>query len=191
MKAVMLSIQPKWCGLIASGKKVVEVRKTRPKLKTPFKCYIYCTKDRNQQFWTGKRYSYVDDRSHNAFDKCGNGKVIGEFICDTYVIDRTFGHDPLLYAAACMSAVDTAAYCLKSPMYGWHISDLVIYEEPKELEIFAAFCQLSGASGRCKSEEHCCCQKYTFNADGSVREVWCCDYMSRPPQSWCYVEVRE
>lgn len=42
-KAVMLSIRPKWCEKIASGKKTVEVRKTRPKLDTPFKCYIYCT----------------------------------------------------------------------------------------------------------------------------------------------------
>ena len=43
-KAVLISIKPKWCELIASGKKTVEVRKTNPKLDTPFKCYIYCTK---------------------------------------------------------------------------------------------------------------------------------------------------
>ncbi len=42
-KAVMISIQPKWCELIASGKKTIEVRKTKPKIDTPFKCYIYCT----------------------------------------------------------------------------------------------------------------------------------------------------
>lgn len=42
-KSVLISINPKWCELIASGKKTVEVRKTRPKLETPFKCYIYCT----------------------------------------------------------------------------------------------------------------------------------------------------
>ena len=35
MKAVLISIQPKWCELIASGKKTVEVRKTKPKLETP------------------------------------------------------------------------------------------------------------------------------------------------------------
>ena len=46
MKAVMLSIKPKWCELIASGKKTIEVCKTKPKLETPFKCYIYCTKGR-------------------------------------------------------------------------------------------------------------------------------------------------
>lgn len=43
MKSVLISIQPKWCELIANGKKTVEVRKTRPKLETPFKGYIYCT----------------------------------------------------------------------------------------------------------------------------------------------------
>lgn len=32
MKAVLISIQPKWCELIASGKKTIEVRKTRPKI---------------------------------------------------------------------------------------------------------------------------------------------------------------
>ena len=43
-KAVMLSIRPKWVEKIASGEKTIEVRKTRPKLETPFKCYIYCTR---------------------------------------------------------------------------------------------------------------------------------------------------
>ena len=46
MKSVLISIQPKWCELIASGKKTVEVRKTRPKIDVPFKCYVYCTKSR-------------------------------------------------------------------------------------------------------------------------------------------------
>ena len=45
-KAVMLSIRPKWVEKIANGEKTIEVRKTRPKLKTPFKCYIYCTAER-------------------------------------------------------------------------------------------------------------------------------------------------
>lgn len=44
MKSVLISIKPQYCELIASGKKTVEVRKRRPKLQTPFKCYIYCTK---------------------------------------------------------------------------------------------------------------------------------------------------
>ena len=47
-KAVMLSIRPKWCEKIASGEKTIEVRKTRPKLDTPFKVYIYCTQSGSQ-----------------------------------------------------------------------------------------------------------------------------------------------
>ena len=42
-KAVLLSIRPEWCEKILSGEKTVEIRKTRPKLEPPFKCYIYCT----------------------------------------------------------------------------------------------------------------------------------------------------
>ena len=49
-KAVLISIRPKWCEKIASGEKTIEVRKTRPKLHTPFKCYIYCTKDKHLAF---------------------------------------------------------------------------------------------------------------------------------------------
>ena len=42
MKSILLSIKPKYVELIASGEKTIEVRKSRPKLETPFKCYIYC-----------------------------------------------------------------------------------------------------------------------------------------------------
>ena len=41
-QAVLISIRPKWCEKIIGGEKTIEVRKTRPKLQTPFKCYIYC-----------------------------------------------------------------------------------------------------------------------------------------------------
>ena len=40
-KAVLLSIRPNWCKLIASGRKTVEVRKNEPKLDKPFRCFIY------------------------------------------------------------------------------------------------------------------------------------------------------
>ena len=43
MREVMISVQPKWCELIANGKKTIEIRKTKPKLEVPFKVYIYCT----------------------------------------------------------------------------------------------------------------------------------------------------
>lgn len=58
MKSVLISIKPRWCGLIANGQKTVEIRKNRPTLETTFKCYIYCTKDPKLIFWVSKKYNY-------------------------------------------------------------------------------------------------------------------------------------
>ena len=54
-KAVLISIQPKWCELIASGRKTIEVRKTKPKILTPFKVYIYCTLPPKEEFFLASR----------------------------------------------------------------------------------------------------------------------------------------
>ena len=172
MKAVLISIRPKWCEKIARGDKTIEVRKSRPKLETPFKCYIYCTKDSKKQFWTGPKYSYADDHSHNAFDKCGSGKVIGEFLCDQIIEDHTFGLNEKFYKEACMNACDAAVYAVESPMYGWHISNLKIYDTPRELTSFVKPLVLEKV------------QPYTWYVDKER-------YLTRAPQSWCYVEETE
>ena len=96
MKAVMISIQPKWCELIASGKKTIEIRKTKPKLETPFKVYIYSTKPKNKNdlglcldkgmFGTLKKVGLLYKRNYETAKHLNmqilSGKVIGEFVCD-------------------------------------------------------------------------------------------------------------
>lgn len=203
MKSVLISIKPKWCELIASGKKTIEVRKTRPKCDTPFKCYIYCTKDKGISFWTGKRYAYADDRSHNLFDICGNGKVIGEFICNK--IDRmaVCGYDnrntelrrvddnltaydlDYDYLNKCQLSLDNLKkYSNGGGLYGWHISDFVIYDKPKDLDDFMAF-------GKTHCDQKNCKKCLYMGIDGvcDVKEIG--QPMTRPPQSWCYVEEAE
>lgn len=69
MKSVLISIQPRWCELISAGKKTLGIRKTRPNMQPPFKCYIYCTKGR----------PFLNIR--NGQCPRTNGTVIGEFIC--------------------------------------------------------------------------------------------------------------
>lgn len=150
-KSVLISIRPEWCDRIARGEKTMEVRKTRPKLETPFKCYIYRTKGKVKHILNGKWFSMTV-----------GGDVIGEFICDTFVIDKTFGHDPLFNGAACMSEVECAVYSCGSPIYGWHISNLKIYEKTKKLSDFTGIKTMR---------------------DGFELRV-----LERPPQSWCYVE---
>lgn len=181
MKSVLISIRPKWCEKIANGEKTIEVRKTRPKLDLPFKCYIYCTKNAKTQFWTGPRYSYADDHSHNAFDKCGSGKVIGEFVCDDiferivrvgsiceppkyYLCDWDMSCTPIdgILSDACLTLDALGKYLDGGVGYGWHISDLKIYDTPRELSEFTGL------------------RETRFGAEPVP--------ITRPPQSWCYVE---
>ena len=180
MTAVMISIQPKWCGLIASGKKTLEVRKTRPKIETPFKVYIYCTKDKNNHFWAGKRYSYADEHSHNAFDKDGNGKVIGEFVCDAIISHCEMANADIAEQQGRIRREQLFEYANGTELYGWHISDLKIYEQPKELSHFEKPCSHN-------------CNKCKYYHMGSLEEPpsreWEHFAISKPPQSWCYVEV--
>ena len=152
MKSVMLSIRPKWCKKIIDGEKAIEVRKTKPKLETPFKCYIYCTNSGVATGMWGK-----------------HGKVVGEFTCNT--VTNLFSNsrfwlneDDVLQT--CLSAAEMRKYADGAHgLYGWHISDLVCYDKPKELSEFKGL------------------RKTKFGYEPVE--------IKRPPQSWCYVEERE
>ena len=165
-KAVLISIRPEWCEKIVGGEKTIEVRKTRPKLETPFKCYIYETQGKSDTPW-------IDEDGHIIFR--GRGKVVGEFVCDTYITDKTFGHDALFNAAACMSEPDVVAYSAGTPLYGWHISDLKIYAQPKPLSAFKGPCKIKVGCWECPYFNYT-----TGDCDGRT--------IKRQPQSWCYVE---
>lgn len=194
MKAVMLSIQPKWCELIASGKKTVEVRKTAPKLQTPFKCYIYCTaSDIHSCLVTGggtvKLFHCCNYKT--AFvggGVVGNGSVIGEFVCDRIKplpesIIKTDCYDlsvdaKRIVAESCLTREEVLRYMGdKVLLYGLHISDLKIYDKPKELGEFVKPCNHIG--------DCCTCKRAIFEDDYFTE---CGNLLSRPPQSWCYVE---
>lgn len=154
MKCVMLSIRPKYCELIAIGKKTVEVRRTKPKIDVPFKCYIYCTK--------GDNLNYLKSFHHKSFDKfwidnkafgCNvsraNGKVIGHFICDEIdnftkaFFDEQTARDTdeiaELLGLTCLTYRELYSYVGLKDFYAWHISDLVIYDKPKELSEFRSY----------------------------------------------------
>ena len=188
-KAVLLSIQPKWCGLIALGKKTIEVRETKPKLETPFKVYIYCTNDRKNHFWTGKRYAYADERSRNAFDKDGNGKVIGEFICDAIISNCEMANADIAEQQGCIRREQLFEYANGAELYGWHISELKIYnDQPKALSKFGTLCEED-----CPNCEFWKC----VVVNQHERDMDCTNSsyplipLTRPPQSWRYVEVME
>lgn len=198
-KAVMISIRPKWCEKICRGEKTVEVRKTRPKMETPFKCYIYCTKAK------GRLIAILKDGDENygeiyqgkpVFIKLDEGSVcdmwgkrlnvIGEFTCDRIYELETRSPGGSYYVKgedqpttndvarqSCLTLRDMHEYLQAAKGYGWHISDLKIYDTPKEVSEFS------------RPFENCIdkvCDKF-----GCVS----CEnggHIKRPPQSWCYVE---
>lgn len=137
--AVLLSIKPNWCELIVDGKKTVEVRKNKPDLKPPFKCYIYCTLGKSKKFTRLAEAMFFGDGKQPS-----NGKVIGEFICDEIVPIKVFEDGAIqnwnFYGLenACIPYEDMATYIKAGKRgYGWHISSLTIYDQPKPLSEFA------------------------------------------------------
>ena len=159
MIAVLISIRPKWCEKIISGEKTIEVRKTRPKLIPQFKCYIYCTLP---------KYPHEDfiatDYPRPQF--YGGGKVIGEFTCNrgTNLFSNSrfwLDEDDVLHT--CLSAAEMRKYANGARgLYGWHISDLRVYDHPRDLWEFIGLRQ--------------------------TRFGWEPVPITRPPQSWRYVE---
>lgn len=198
MKAVLLSVQPKWCEKIASGKKTVEVRKTAPKLEVPFKVYIYCTNTKTMGDFilckseeNSELFGYNCAKGINkGFSKKEDiqlkGKVIGEFVCDTGHVFKVFEDGAVQdwnfanLKNSCLTYDEIAEYVGKGKYgYAWHISDLVIYEKPRKLSEFHKPC----------SDIKNCLNKAFRDAGRSLDKCFDCGcQMTKPPQSWCYVE---
>lgn len=228
MKSVLISIQPKWVEKIASGKKTIEVRKTRPKIETPFKCYIYCTQTRKTgDTWTDGMVLGFDSYRRIRFcnycekEQTFNGKVIGEFVCDridnyecelwndeAYELIRQFNYDEYgeteyehgaennenceMLNKACLTWQDIRKYLGQglNNCYAWHICDLKIYDKPKELSEFKAICnKVKHYETESKDFfDHCLHCEYLTEKTSCLDSLACGKFITRPPQSWCYVE---
>ena len=158
-KAVLISIRPEWVEKIANGEKTVEVRKTRPKLDTPFKCYIYCTQGNDARRLRGSW-----------------GKVIGEFVCDrvTNIFSNSrfwLNEDDVRHT--CLTADEIRTYANGAHgLYGWHISDFKLYDKPLPLNTFKKWfreCAYSDLGFAIPD-----CEKCTDSG---------C-FVQKPPQSW-------
>ena len=165
-KRVITSVSPKECELIASGRQTMLVRKTRPKIETPFKCYIYMTATKERcRLW-----EYITAYQNSKGEILnGSQKVIGSFVCDM-VEEYTFSGYNARYrindvdlAKTCLNHPELIAYGKGKDLYGLHITEPKLFDKPREL---GEFLTPSGTGG-----------------------VWGNHYLSRPPQSWCYVEA--
>ena len=185
MKSVLISIKPKWCELIAYGKKTIEVRKNKPKLEPPFKCYIYMTAGNAVYPVTINGMPYI-------CSNLGGKKVIGEFVCGAVLPISITYSDPNVKIAlrefpyTCLTDKEIMDYLGNGVTgYGWCISNLVIYDKPKELGEFFAYCE------RCDKKPIACKFAYEENNENGYYSECMCDFkrpIERPPQSWCYVD---
>lgn len=190
LPSIMQSIKPQYCELIAAGKKTIEVRKTRPKIETPFKSYIY-------QTWHKWVYDILPELLKNQ------RKVIGEYICDDiveleydefeecYMFKNCYCGYTLdeILSASCLSYDAFCKYGNRKPIYLWHITNLKIYDEPKELSDFYTICNKDDLDqcGDCKYIE-----SYSASFPCEDGGDWWCTVdnkkpLTRPFQSWGYV----
>lgn len=157
MKHIMISIKPEWVAKILNGEKTLEIRKTIPKCDLPCKVYIYCTKDSKHlvapfNFVEGWFYKVYDDNTHYC-NGCSwnmgetiNGKVVAEFTLnkvEQFSVGSLRSDD--IEKLACVTYKQMIDYYYKPQEldgktaklgYAWHIEDLHIYDQPKELAEF-------------------------------------------------------
>jgi predicted transcriptional regulator len=209
MKAVLISIHPKWIEKICHKigelngkpiyKKRIEVRKGNPKERLPIKCFIYETYD--------KKYDGIGVcwEQGNIFEHACK-KVIGEFVCDRidrigkrginnnfdycYLSINEWGNDDIEIEItdiqkSCISKSELNAYGANSScLYAWHITDLKIYDKPKELSEFKAYEKVkcpAYINGHCVDRNQ---NQVTLcgNLDCEYKKI------ARPPQSYMFVE---
>lgn len=214
MKAIMLSIQPQWVAKIFNGEKTIEIRKTMPKCELPIKVYIYCTNQGRPLVYgqenacVSEHYTQTYNISRKEAEKIWdvlNGKVVAEFtlnkvdtieICDPCVLRN--GEQEAWWwfkSNACLNCEEIMSYIGYgndhdgwgndySKGYAWHIDDLKIYDEPKELSEFRTPLDKPKCGySSCGSYDYSYCKWLTLNCEKRI--------IKKPPQSWCYVEELE
>ena len=194
MREILISVNPQWCepifekiGCKTDGtpiyKKEIEVRKTKPELETPYKAFIYCTKGQpllktiDNAFFIDKSYKN-NDNLYGLYEHV-NGKVIGEFVCDEITVAECGNYVVLPKSKTMVDELDLLNYADEKTLYGWHISNLVAYDKPKELSEFkkAGFLTEEDWLAALYPNTHC------------HYEAWAKKFeITKPPQSWCYVE---
>lgn len=171
---ILASIKPYYYYLIAEEKKKIEVRKTALK-NLPQDIAFYMSKDE-------KSFAKIPKEFQEKYRK-HFGKIGMRVVCDK-VYEYTFSHYEAEYRvthveqeAMCLNQPELIRYGKGNPFYGWHISDLKIYDKPRELREFYIPCK-KPICRMCDWE-----REYDVCACGYKKPI------TRPPQS--YMRVKE
>lgn len=193
MKSILISIKPKWVAKILNDEKTIEIRKTMPKCGLPIDVYIYCTKESILFYNDLKKEYYSVSKSLTALEKYDlSGKVVAKFTLNKVekfdlIEEQKYkgnSNDEILKynecirkqkeiaRKSCLSFCELICYCDTKALginqkemigYAWHISNLEIFDKPKELS-------------ELKQEWYDCGNNFHSKP------------LTKAPQSWCYVE---
>ena len=197
MSSLLASLKPYYYYLIGEGIKKIEVRKTYPKADHWDRAVsFYMSKDE-------KSFAKIPKEFQEKYRK-HFGKVGMRFVCDRideYTLkefewekgDITLEyHIPTIEGEnTCLEYDEVREYGNGKPLYFWHISNLVIYDKPKELGEFIVPSKIG-----CCNEGKCRGCKFLdrgngFNVEDDCNAKFCTDEykpLRKAPQSWCYVE---
>ena len=190
MKAILISIKPKYVADILNGKKTIEIRKKFPKDYVGW-VYIYCTKGKPYLFhekgnvFGDDIYELTNDSTSDlpnykhAYVVGGalNGKVVARFWCDKVeeiehrLLERHYTetlNDKELLTKSCLSHEEIHNYLRTNIGYAIHINDLEIFDKPKELSEF---------------------YHYTTKRDNVKGIIHNYEELTRAPQSFMFVEI--
>ena len=178
MKAVLMSIHPKWVEKIFNGEKTIDVRKVAPNLKPPYTVYMYMKAARERfPLW-----EYITAYANSKGEIVnGSQKVVGEFVCcavEKYDIDLGGNYYRISDKDAVQARLDQNLlfkYGNGRDLHGLHIAAPKPYDKPKGLGTFVKICPMKNSD----------CGKCEWYSEYSNT---CTNYVTRPPRSWCYVE---
>lgn len=179
MKSVLRSVKPYWFYLICEGIKKIEVGKSAPQSdEWDGMVYLYCSKDK-------KSFNRIPEEYREKYRKY-LGTVGGKFVCDKIIktcgwrlrgntgwcAKRTEAEEKFP-TSACLTIDETVEYAGGEgrEVSGWHISDLKIYDTPRELGEFITI--------KCTNKMGSC-------SDCKIKPD-CMKHLTRPPMSWQYI----
>lgn len=177
---ILASLKPYYYYLIGEKIKTLEIRKSDLK-NLPQDILFYMSKDE-------KSFAKIPKEFQEKYRK-HFGKVGIEFICDKTICLDYYPQDytgmpgkfsEMICNKSCLSYDEIMAYKKEKLAYGWHISNLKVYDKPKELGEFFARCHIP--ESKCKCCDNCFWKENGYGEDYAVKKL------TRPPQSWCYVE---
>lgn len=203
MKAILLSVPAQTAERILSGEQTILLSKRKPNCDLPIDVYLFA---KNGEIGTGIFMYGVELKG----EYLKGGKVVSKFtLREVENIFHKYNNKPQefrqLQKNACLTESELFYCAGNDDLFAWHISDLQVFDKAMELGEFYTY-NKELEKRFLDKDGYCCydgkneCGELMTECSGenlsqcySCWEEWSgwCHRVTRPPQSWQYVEVLE